>query len=66
MHHIIHIIARRIAVSAIRASWAIMDTAARRQALGERLEAWANRWAVRYGCVDDVIATVTSDALSAR
>ena len=54
----------RIVVAAIKCSWAVQTAGKRKQALGERMEAWAHRLAVRWRCVDDVIATITSEALS--
>jgi hypothetical protein len=56
-------IIRSIAAAVLRRSWDIQRSAAYTQARGERMEAWAERLAVRWGCVDDVIATVTSEAL---
>lgn len=64
MKHITTAIARSIATAALRRSWAIMEAATHQQAKGERLEAWAGRLAARWRCEDDVIATVTSEALS--
>jgi hypothetical protein len=59
-------IARTVATAALRRSWDIESSSARRQARGERMEAWAERLAVRWGCVDDVTATVTCEALRSR
>ncbi|MBR0844517.1 hypothetical protein JQ607_30315 [Bradyrhizobium liaoningense] len=53
-----------IVTTAIKCSWAVQAAGERKQALGERMEAWAHRLAVRWGCVDTVLATVTSDILS--
>lgn len=55
---------RRVATAAIKCSWAVQTAGERKRALGERMEAWAHRLAVRWGCVDTVLATITSDALS--
>jgi hypothetical protein len=66
MKRITTIIARTFAAACIRRSWNTMRAAERALARGERMEAWANRLAVRWSCVDDVIATVTSQALSSR
>jgi len=52
-----------IAAAAVRYSWAIQDAADRRQARGERVEAWANRLAARWGVIEPVLSTVTSEAL---
>ncbi|MBR0819232.1 hypothetical protein [Bradyrhizobium liaoningense] len=54
----------RIVTAAVRFSWAVQAAGEREQALGERIEAWAHRLAVRWGCVDTVLATVTREALS--
>lgn len=64
MKHITTAIACSIATAALRRSWAILSTAERIQARGERMEARAHRLAVRWGCVDTVLATVASEALS--
>jgi hypothetical protein len=53
---------RYIAAAAVRQSWTIIRAAERLQVRGERIEAWADRLAVRAGCVDTVLATVTSEA----
>jgi hypothetical protein len=55
-----------LAAAALRSSWNIQNAAARTQSHGERMEAWAHRLAVRWGCVDEVITTVTNEALSPR
>jgi hypothetical protein len=47
----------------IKLSWAIQSAGDRKQARRERLEAWAHRLAVRWGCVDDVLATITAETL---
>ena len=47
-------------------SWAIQDAEARIQARGERMEAWADPLAARWGCVDTVLAPITREALSNR
>lgn len=57
-------ITRRIATAAVRYSWTILRTAERHRALGARMEARAHRLAVRWGCVDDVLATLDSETLS--
>ncbi|MEY9232929.1 hypothetical protein ABIF68_001356 [Bradyrhizobium japonicum] len=53
-----------IVAGAIKFSWAVQTAGERKQALGARMEAWAHRLAVRWGCVDTVLATITSEALS--
>jgi len=63
MQSITTAIIANIAAAAVRHSWAIQDAAARRQARGERMEAWANRLAARWGVVEPVLSTVTSEAL---
>lgn len=60
------IITRTIATAVLRHSWAVQSAAERRQAQGERLEGWAHRVAVRWGCVDDMLHTVTVETLSNR
>jgi hypothetical protein len=57
-------ITRRIVTAAIKGSWALQAAGARKQAFGERMEAWAHRLAVRWSCVDDVLATLTNETLS--
>jgi hypothetical protein len=57
---------RRIVTAAIKCSWAVQAAGERKQALGKRMEAWSHRLAVRWRCVDDVIATITDEALSSR
>ena len=57
---------RHILTALIKWSWAVQASGERKQARGERLEAWAHSLAVRWRCVDDVLATITSDALSSR
>lgn len=56
---------RRIAIVAIRRSWAILSSAERRQVRGERLEAWAHHFAVRWDCIDEVLSTLAHEALKA-
>lgn len=63
MNRVTTAIIATIAAAAVRQSWAIQDAAARRQARGERMEAWANRLAARWGVVEPVLSTVTSEAL---
>lgn len=63
MNSITTAITSRIATALVRRSWAIQDAAARSQARGERMEAWANRVAARWGVVDTVVPTVTAEAL---
>ena len=58
--------ARIIATTALRHSWSVLNVATRLQSRGERLEAWAHRVAVRWGCFDDVIDTVVSEARCSR
>jgi hypothetical protein len=55
-----------IATTAIKCSWSILSAGERVQALGERAEAWAHRLAARWGCVDDVLATITIETLRSR
>lgn len=64
MNRITTAIISRVATALVRRSWAIQDAAARRQARGERMEAWANRVAALWGAVDTVVATITAEALS--
>ncbi|MBR1189218.1 hypothetical protein [Bradyrhizobium sp. AUGA SZCCT0160] len=66
MKRITTAIACTIATAALRHSWAIQNAAARDQARGEHMEARVHRLATRWGCVDDMIATVTSEALYSR
>ncbi|WP_167767588.1 hypothetical protein [Bradyrhizobium frederickii] len=54
----------RTTTAAIKLSWAVQNAGERKQALGERMEAWAHRLAARWGCVDTVLATVTRETLS--
>ena len=63
MKHITNTITRYIATAAIKSSWAVLSTAERHRALGERIEAWAHRLATRWDCVDDALATLTNEAL---
>ena len=53
----------RIAGAALRRSWAITSSA-ERLPRGVTAEAWAHRGAVRWRCLDDVLATITSETLS--
>lgn len=55
--------ARIIATAALRLSWTVLNVATRIQSQGERLEAWADRVAVRRGFADDMLHTVTADIL---
>ncbi|MBW5435664.1 hypothetical protein FXB41_12980 [Bradyrhizobium canariense] len=64
MNRITTAASHRIVAAAIKCSWAVQAAGERKQALGERMETWAHRLAVRWGCVDTVLATVTSEALS--
>ncbi|MHC2401413.1 hypothetical protein ACVMGC_005957 [Bradyrhizobium barranii subsp. barranii] len=64
MNRITTAASHRIVTAAIKFSWAVQIAGERKQALGERMEAWAHRLAVRWGCVDTVLATVTREALS--
>lgn len=66
MKRITTMTARIIATAALRQSWTILSAATRIQSQGERLEAWANRVAVRRGFVDDILHTVTADILSSH
>jgi hypothetical protein len=64
MKRITTAITHRVATAAIRGSWAILGAAAESlQALGERMEGRAHHLAVRWGCVDGVMDTLTSEAL---
>ena len=56
-------ITRHIAAAAIGCSWAILSAAERHKARGERMEAWAQGLAERWGCVDGALATLTSETL---
>ena len=64
MSSIITTLTHRFIAAVIKAAWAIHRSGARTQALGERVEAWADQMAVRYRCVDAVTATITAKALS--
>ncbi|WP_038975640.1 hypothetical protein [Bradyrhizobium japonicum] len=64
MNRITTAASHRIVTAAIKFSWAAQNAGERKQALGERVEAWAHRLAVRWGCVDTVLAKVTREALS--
>lgn len=64
MNRITTAVRHRIVTAAIKCSWAVLAAGARKQAFGERMEAWANRLAVRWRCVDTVLATITREALS--
>lgn len=55
-----------IATTAIKCSWAILSAGERVRAFGERMEAWAHRLAVRWGCVDDVLANITTESPRSR
>lgn len=57
---------RHILTALIKWSWAVQASGERKQARGEHVDAWAHNLAVRWRCVDDVPATITSDALSSR
>jgi hypothetical protein len=63
MKRITTLIRHRIATAAIQGSWAILRAAESLQALGERMEGRAHHLAVRWGCVDGVMDTLTSEAL---
>ena len=52
-----------IAATAIKCSWAILSAGERVRALGECVGACAHRLAVRWGCVDDVLATIATEIL---
>jgi hypothetical protein len=56
-------IAHRLATAAIRGSWAILGAAENLQAIGERMEGRAHHLAVRWDCVDEVMDTLTNEAL---
>jgi hypothetical protein len=58
-------IKRHVAKTAIRFSWAVLSAAERLEAQGERMEAWADRRAERWGCLDEALATVTEKASEA-
>jgi hypothetical protein len=66
MNRITTALTHRIIVTAIKCSWAIQTAGERKQALGERLEAWAERLAVRWRCGDDVLATITTKTIHGR
>jgi hypothetical protein len=66
MKRITKAITTTIAAAVLRHSWAVQHAATRSQARGEHLELWAHRLAVRWDCVDDVVATVTGEALCSR
>lgn len=56
----------RLVATAIKLSWTVQTAGERKQARGARWEAWAHRLAVRWGCVDDVLATITTETLRSR
>ncbi|MGX1049966.1 hypothetical protein AB7M74_000901 [Bradyrhizobium japonicum] len=64
MDRIITAASHRIVTAAIKFSWAVKTARERKQALGERVDGWAHRPAVRWGGVDTVLATITTEALS--
>ncbi|TYO67575.1 hypothetical protein FXV83_05285 [Bradyrhizobium hipponense] len=66
MKRITTALTHRLVATAIKWSWAVQTAGERKQALGERMEAWAHRLAVRWGCVDDVLATITTETLRSR
>ena len=63
MDSITAIVVRCIATAAIRGSWSTMSVAESQHARAERIEAWATGLAVRWGCDEDVRATLASEAL---
>jgi hypothetical protein len=63
MQRITTTVTHRIIATAIKCSWAIQTAGERKQARGVRLEAWADRLAVRGGCADDVLATIATETL---
>jgi hypothetical protein len=63
MNRITTAITRHIATAAIRCGWAILRAAENHRARGEHLTTWAEHLAERRGCVDDVLATLTNEAL---
>jgi hypothetical protein len=66
MQRITTALPRIVATAVLRRRWNIQSAAARTQARGERTEARAHRLAVRWRCVDDMLAIVTTEALSSR
>lgn len=64
MNRITTAASHRIVTAAIKCSWSVQTAGERKQALGERMEAWAHRLAVRWEVVDTVLATITNEALS--
>lgn len=63
MQRITTTLTHRIIATAIKCSWAIQTAGERTQALGQRMEAWVDRLTVRWGCVDDVLATITTETI---
>jgi len=63
MQRITTALTHRIIATAIKCSWAIQTAGESKQALGVRLEAWAERLAVRWGCADDVLAIITPETM---
>jgi hypothetical protein len=61
MQRITTAVTHRIIATAIKWSWAIQTAGERKQARGARLEAWADRLAIRWGCADDVLATIATE-----
>lgn len=66
MKRITTALTHRVIATAIRCIWAIQTAGARKQTLGERLEAWAARLSVRWGCDDDVLAAITTETTRSR
>jgi hypothetical protein len=65
MNRITTTVKLQIATAAIRFSWGLLSAAESLQAQGERMEAWADRRADRWGCLDEVLATVTEKTAGA-
>jgi hypothetical protein len=66
MNRITTAVTHRLVAAAIKLSWAVQTAGERKRALGERMETWAHRLAVRWGCVDDVLATIATETLRSR
>lgn len=63
MNRIANATSHHIVAAATKCSWAIQTGGERKRAVGERMEACAHRLAVRWGCVDDVLAAITTEIL---
>jgi hypothetical protein len=64
MKRITTALTRVIATAALRHAWAIMEAAERHRDRGARMEAWVEGMAVRWGCAEEVLHTITTETLS--